>query len=118
MSNIIIKKDDLSFDKIKANINKAGNLFYQYRACRRDAATIYDIENIRHGVVYARTPLEMNDPFDSMVGFSAEKIIDELIDLAFDQIDKPLESNIRLILMKPYRLILKMKYRKNLSVCF
>lgn len=93
----MIKKDDLSFDKIKANINKAGNLFYQYRACRRDAATIYDIENIRHGVVYARTPLEMNDPFDSMVGFSAEKIFDELIDLAFDQIDKPLEPNIRLI---------------------
>lgn len=103
----MIKKDDLSFDKIKANINKAGNLFYQYRACRRDAATIYDIENIRHGVVYARTPLEMNDPFDSMVGFSAEKIIDELIDLAFDQIDKPLEPNIRLILknLLRYRLV-------------
>ena len=60
-------------------------MFYQYRACRRDAATIYDIENIRHGVVYARTPLQMNDPFDSMVGFSAEKIYDECIDLALDQ---------------------------------
>ncbi len=103
----MIKKEDLSFDKIKVNINKAGNLFYQYRACRRDAATIYDIENIRHGVVYARTPLEMNDPFDSMVGFSAEKIFDELIDLAFDQIDKPLEPNIRLILknLLKYRLV-------------
>lgn len=59
-------------------------MFYQYRAYRRDAATIYDIENIRHGVVYARTPLQMNDPFDSMVGFSPEKIYDECIDLALD----------------------------------
>ena len=103
----MIKNDDFSFDKIKANINKAGNLFYQYRACRRDAATIYDIENIRHGVVYARTPLEMNDPFDSMVGFSSVKIFDEFIDLVFDQIDKPLESNLRLILknLLKYRLV-------------
>ena len=61
----MIKSEDLTFPKIKEKINKAGNLFYQYRACRRDAATIYDIENIRHGVVYARTPLQMNDPFDS-----------------------------------------------------
>lgn len=52
----MIKSEDLTFPKIKEKINKAGNLFYQYRACRRDAATIYDIENIRHGVVYARTP--------------------------------------------------------------
>ena len=65
MSCKVIKSEDLTFPKIKEKINKAGNLFYQYRACRRDAATIYDIENIRHGVVYARTPLQMNDPFDS-----------------------------------------------------
>lgn len=62
MSYNVIKSEDLTFPKIKEKINKAGNLFYQYRACRRDAATIYDIENIRHGVVYARTPLQMNDP--------------------------------------------------------
>lgn len=107
VSNIIIGKDDLSFDKIKANINKAGNLFYQYRACRRDAATIYDIENIRHGVVYARTPLEMNDPFDSMIGFSEEKIYEEFIDLALDQIDSSLDSNIRLIIRSilKYRIV-------------
>ena len=79
MSYNVIKSEDLTFPKIKEKINKAGNLFYQYRACRIDAATIYDIENIRHGVVYARTPLQMNDPFDSMVGFSSEKIYDECI---------------------------------------
>ena len=67
------KQSDLSFEKMKANVSKAGNLFYQYRACRRDASTIYDIENIRHGQVYARTPLQMNDPFDSMIGFFCRK---------------------------------------------
>ncbi len=71
----VIKSEDLTFPKIKEKINKAGNLFYQYRACRRDADTIYDIENIRHGVVYARTPLQMNDSFDSMVVFSSEKFM-------------------------------------------
>ena len=51
----MIKNNDLSFPKMKNNIEKAGNLFYQYRACRQDASTIYDIENIRHNVVFART---------------------------------------------------------------
>lgn len=103
----MIKSEDLTFPKIKEKINKAGNLFYQYRACRRDAATIYDIENIRHGVVYARTPLQMNDPFDSMVGFSPEKIYDECIDLALDQVADPLDENLRLILKSflKYRLV-------------
>lgn len=103
----MLKPEDLTFPKIKEKINKAGNLFYQYRACRRDAATVYDIENIRHGVVYARTPLQMNDPFDSMVGFSPEKIYDECIDLVLDQAEEPLDENIRLILksLLKYRLI-------------
>ena len=66
---------------MKESIKQAGGLFYQYRACNRDAATIYDIENIRHGVAYARTPLYMNDPFDSMIGFSAEKVYQNAIDM-------------------------------------
>lgn len=65
--------DNFSLEKMKADIESAGNLFYQYRACRRDAAIIYDIENIRHGVVYARTPLQMNDPFDSKIGFRQKR---------------------------------------------
>ena len=60
--------------EMKEAIKKSGGLFYQYRPCRRDDSTIYDIENIRHGVVYAQTPLNMNDPFDSQIGFSAEQI--------------------------------------------
>lgn len=107
MSCNVIKSEDLTFPKIKEKINKAGNLFYQYRACRRDAATIYDIENIRHGVVYARTPLQMNDPFDSMVGFSSEKIYDECIDLALDQATDSLDENLKLVFkfFLKYRLI-------------
>lgn len=101
------KLDDMSFPKMKADIAKAGNLFYQYRACRRDAAIIYDIENIRHGVVYARTPLQMNDPFDSMIGFSVEEVYDECIDLVLNQVDYPLNSNLKLIIkyLLKYRII-------------
>lgn len=103
----MLKQSDLSFQKIKSNINEAGNLFYQYRACRRDAETIYDIENIRHRKVYARTPLQMNDPFDSMIGFSAEKIYDECIDLVLAQVEMPLDQNVILILKNilKYRIV-------------
>ena len=72
---------ELTFEEMKKKIVDEGGLFYQYRPCRRDVATIYDIENIRHGVVYAQTPLNMNDPFDSMVGFSVEKIYDNCISM-------------------------------------
>ena len=91
-------KSDFSFSKMKENIANAGNYFYQYRACKRDAATIYDIENIRHGVVYARTPLQMNDPFDSVIGFSVEEIYSECIDLALNQVDSALDSNLKLVI--------------------
>lgn len=90
--------DELSMQKMKNDIAKAGNLFYQYRACRRDAATIYDIENIRHGVVYAQTPLRMNDPFDSMIGFSVEKIYDECIDIVIDQVDPTMDQQLKLVI--------------------
>lgn len=101
------KPNYLSMEKMKEDIRKAGNLFYQYRACRRDASTIYDIENIRHGVVYARTPLQMNDPFDSKIGFSAEKVYEECIDLVIDQVDTTLDANVKLIIknLLKYRLI-------------
>lgn len=92
------KQSDFSFTKMKTDIAKAGNCFYQYRACKRDATTIYDIENIRHGVVYARTPLQMNDPFDSMIGFSVEEIYNECIDLALNQVDATLDSNLKLVI--------------------
>lgn len=68
-------------NKMNESIKASGGLFYQYRPCRRDENTIYDIENITHGVVYARSPLYMNDPFDSEIGFSTEKVIDDILDM-------------------------------------
>lgn len=70
---------DLTIEGMRRGIEKAGGLFYQYRPCRRNDATIYDIENIRHEVVYAQTPLNMNDPFDSQIGFSTSNFIDECV---------------------------------------
>lgn len=99
--------ENFTMENMKADIAKAGNLFYQYRACRRDASIIYDIENIRHGVVYARTPLQMNDPFDSKVGFSVEAVYEECIDLALNQVDTTLDSNLKLVIksLLKYRMI-------------
>ncbi len=87
-------------NKMKKNINSSGGLFCQYRPCRIDGNTIYDIENIIHGVVYARSPIHMNDPFDSVIGFSTEKVIDELIDMVvFDaKSDYSTEKILRLII--------------------
>lgn len=87
---------ELNFEEMKQYIEKAGGLFYQYRPCRRDMATIYDIENIRHGVVYAQTPLNMNDPFDSMIGYSPEKMYENCISLLMDAI-KVDDENTRII---------------------
>lgn len=77
---------------MKHGIDKAGGLFYQYRPCRRDVATIYDIENIRHGVVYAQTPLNMNDPFDSMIGYSPEKMYENCISMLVEELNIKDES--------------------------
>ena len=69
--------------RILKELSKINFLLYQYRPCRKDDVIIYDIENIRHNVVYAQSPLKMNDPFDSRIGFSSEKILDEIIRLHF-----------------------------------
>ena len=94
MNSNLIHKEPNMID-MKKSISDAGGLFYQYRPCRRTPATIYDIENIRHGVVYAQTPLNMNDPFDSMVGFSAEKIYENCISMMIDAIE--MDDNVKVI---------------------
>lgn len=76
LSNIKLNQRDM-----QTKIQNAGGLFYQYRPCRPNAEMIYDIENIRHNVVYAQTPLNMNDPFDSKIGYSAEKIYQECLNM-------------------------------------
>lgn len=83
---------ELNFEDMKHGIDKAGGLFYQYSPCRRDVATIYDIENIRHGVVYAQTPLNMNDPFDSMIGYSPEKMYENCISMLVEELNIEDES--------------------------
>lgn len=92
-----MKNTEPKFEDMKQRIVKAGGLFYQYRPCRRDAATIYDIENIRHGVVYAQTPLNMNDPFDSMIGYSPEKMYENCISMLVKQLDIK-DDNLKIII--------------------
>ena len=41
-----IKNKEPNMADMKRSIVKAGGLFYQYRPCRRNSSTIYDIENI------------------------------------------------------------------------
>lgn len=69
------------FTEMKSNIEKAGSVFCQYRACNLTIDTIYDLENIKNGVVFARSPLYMNDPFDSMIGFSTEKLYQDFCNM-------------------------------------
>jgi len=69
------------FREMKSGIDKAGGTFCQYRACNLNVDTIYDLENIKNGVVFARSPLCMNDPFDSMIGFSTEKLYQDFCNM-------------------------------------
>jgi len=90
----------LSLPFMKREIEKMGGLLCQYRSCSRDVYTIYDIENLRNGVVYARSPLHMNDPFDSMIGFSEEKVYNEIIDLVLDALHVEEQRPLLTIILK------------------
>jgi len=57
MKNDFNLRKELTQENMKKAISEAGGLFYQYRPCRRDASTIYDIENIRHAL---NTTSQMN----------------------------------------------------------
>lgn len=102
------KDNALSLEHMRQAIHNAGGRFYQYRPCRRDASTVYDIENIRHDVVYAQTPLNMNDPFDSMIGFSTEKIYSECIAMTLDALDLTSTNRVILSILLKYRAFGKM----------
>ena len=96
---------------MQKRIKKAGGLFYQYRPCRRNSSIIYDIENIRHGVAYAQTPLNMNDPFDSMIGYSAEEIYEECVSMLLESFQfDGIQNNVMAYLMK-YRAFGKLGLR-------
>lgn len=49
--------------------------------------TMQEIENVRHRIIYAQTPLNMNNPFDSKIGFSEDKIYANLINLVLNAFD-------------------------------
>lgn len=91
LSNIKLNQRDM-----QTKIKNAGGLFYQYRPCRPNAEMIYDIENIRHNVVYAQTPLNMNDPFDSRIGYSAEKIYQECLNMIVQALN--IDDSLKMIL--------------------
>lgn len=91
-------------DKMIKDLSKSDGLFCQYRPCRRDVYTIYDIENIKNGVVYAQTPLNMNDPFDSMIGYSSDKIYDDCIKMIVDEFTH--DENVKIVISS----ILKYKF--------
>lgn len=109
----------LALEHMRQAIHNAGGRFYQYRPCRRDASTVYDIENIRHDVVYAQTPLNMNDPFDSMIGFSAEKIYSECTTMVLDAMDLAGANRVVISMLLQYRAFGKMaqliSYIKNIQ---
>lgn len=75
------------YNQMIHEIKKSGGLFYQYRPCNRSYTTIYDIDNVRNGVAFARPPLDMNDPFDSQIGFSVEEISNECIDMVLESVE-------------------------------
>ncbi|MCH5286074.1 MAG: DUF2971 domain-containing protein [Christensenellaceae bacterium] len=103
------KQSALTLLKMQQGIQAAGGIFYQYRPCRRSEETMYDIENIRHGVVYAQTPLKMNDPFDSMIGFSADEFYDDCIAGIIEVVSaNDLAQKLLLTLLLKYKVIGKM----------
>lgn len=69
-----------------ARKNEYPNFLYQYRPCSISENTIYDLENISNNVLFARSPIHMNDPFDSTIAFDEKELINEMIDLYFDNI--------------------------------
>lgn len=74
------------FEEIKEKIASVGGLMYQYRSCAERNKIIYDIENIRHGVIFSQSPLNMNDPFDSQIAFVPDDIYDEITDYVLQAI--------------------------------
>ena len=88
------------FFKMIKGIKDAGSTFCQYRACNLTIDTIYDLENIQNGVVYARTPLKMNDPFDSMIGFSTEKLYQDFCNMIVSIIPNEMTKIFMDILLK------------------
>lgn len=83
-----MKEEYSDFKLMKEKVEKKGCL-YQYRGCGIDLTTVYDLENLRNEVLYARSPVYMNDPFDSTIAIDENKLLNEMCDMILDCIDAP-----------------------------
>lgn len=101
--------NELYFKKIKEKVNKQGCL-YQYRSCSISEKTIYDLDNIRNEVLYARSPIHMNDPFDSTVAFDEKDVVNEIIDVYLEKETMP--PHIKMII----GLVLKSRFLKTFPI--
>ena len=104
-----LQNESHRFDLMVKRIKDSGGLFYQYRACNSYGSMVHDISNIIQGGVFMRSPLLMNDPYDSMIGFSNEQIYGECIDIILDyvKVTEPLKSL--------WAIILKYKFLNGIS---
>lgn len=97
---------EIDFNKIKEKVHKQGCL-YQYRPCSISEKTIYDLDNIRNEVLYARSPIHMNDPFDSTIAFDEKDVVNEIIDVYFEK--ETIPEYIKVLLS----LLIKSRYFKK-----
>lgn len=97
------------FNKTKEKVHKQGCL-YQYRPCSISEKTIYDLDNIRNEVLYARSPIHMNDPFDSTIAFDEKEVINEIIDVYLEKETMP--PHIKMLIS----LIIKTRFLKTFPV--
>ena len=94
---------DIDYEKMKEKVRHQGSLF-QYRACSISKNTIYDLDNIMNGVLYARSPVHMNDPFDSTIAIDEKDIINKIIDLFIENQFVP--DNVKAIM----KILIHVKY--------
>lgn len=102
-------KKEIDFNKIKEKVHKQGCL-YQYRPCSISEKTIYDLDNIRNEVLYARSPIHMNDPFDSTIAFDEKDVVNEIIDVYLEKEIMP--PHIKMLI----GLILKSRFLKTFPI--
>ena len=81
-----MKENYTNYELMNEKVKKKGSL-YQYRGCYMDQYTIYDLENIRNQVLFARSPIGMNDPFDSTIVIDENKLLYEMAGLVIDSFD-------------------------------
>lgn len=100
---------EMDFNKVKEKVHKQGCL-YQYRSCSISEKTIYDLDNIRNEVLYARSPIHMNDPFDSTIAFDEKDVVNEIVDVYLEKVEMP--AHIKMLIS----LIIKSRFLKTFPI--